>query len=64
LTFLPRGQAHTFQNIGTEPGILLGGVMPAGLEGLFGETSGAEPDKLRTLAEKYAIDFVGPPLGR
>jgi mannose-6-phosphate isomerase-like protein (cupin superfamily) len=63
LVFLPRGHAHTFQNIGAEPGILLGGVMPGGLEGLFVEASGADSEKLRKLAEKYAIDFVGPPLG-
>jgi mannose-6-phosphate isomerase-like protein (cupin superfamily) len=64
LVFLLRGHAHTFQNIGSEPGVLLGGVMPGGLEGLFVEGSGADSEKLRTLAEKYAIDFVGPPLGR
>ena len=62
--FLPRGQAHTFQNIGTEPGVLLAGAMPGGFEGFFVEMSGADPEKLRTLAEKYAIEVVGPPLGR
>lgn len=28
--FLPRGEGHTFQNISTEPGVLLGGVLPGG----------------------------------
>ena len=62
--FLPRGHGHTFQNIGTEPGVLLGGVLPGGLEGLFTETSGADAEKLKKLAEKYTIEFIGPPLGR
>src|SRR5215470_16620816 len=29
--FVPRGTAHTFQNVGTEPGVLLVGVTPGGL---------------------------------
>jgi quercetin 2,3-dioxygenase len=62
--FLPRGHGHTFQNIGTEPGVLLGGVLPGGLEGLFTETSGADAEKLKKLAEKYMIEVIGPPLGR
>ena len=30
--FVPRGTPHTFQNIGTEPGVLLVGVTPGGFE--------------------------------
>jgi mannose-6-phosphate isomerase-like protein (cupin superfamily) len=62
--FLPRGHGHTFQNIGTEPGVLLGGVLPGGVEGLFTEMSGADAEKLKKLTEKYSIEFIGPPLGR
>ena len=62
--FVPRGQGHTFQNLSTEPGVLLGGVLPGGLEGLFTETSGADAEQLKKLAEKYRIEFIGPPLGR
>ena len=57
-------EAEWAQNIGTEPGILLGGVLPGGLEGLFTETSGADAEKLKKLAEKYTLEFIGPPLGR
>ena len=28
--FVPRGTAHTFQNVGTEPGVILVGVTPGG----------------------------------
>ena len=28
--FVPRGTAHTFQNVGTSPGVILVGVTPGG----------------------------------
>jgi quercetin 2,3-dioxygenase len=30
--FVPRGTPHTFQNVGTKPGVLLVGVTPGGFE--------------------------------
>jgi quercetin 2,3-dioxygenase len=52
IVFVPRGTVHTlhtFQNIGTEPGVLLVGVTPAGLEKMFAERQGADPDTNQSL---------------
>ena len=35
--FVPRGTAHTFQNVGAEPGVILVGVTPGGFEKMFEE---------------------------
>ena len=62
--FVPRGTAHTFQNVGASPGILLVGVTPGG-EKLFEERQGAEEEPLRSIAEKYnleVLEVVGPPI--
>jgi mannose-6-phosphate isomerase-like protein (cupin superfamily) len=40
--FVPRGTAHTFQNAGTEPGVILVGVTPGGF-GEAGHRGGADP---------------------
>src|SRR5262249_1170108 len=40
--FIPRGTPHTFQNIGTEPGVLLFGVTPGGFEMMFAERQGVD----------------------
>ena len=40
--FIPRITAHTFQNIGTEPGVLLFGVAPGGFEMMFAERQGVD----------------------
>jgi hypothetical protein len=37
--------------------------MPGGLEGFFVDARGADAEKRRKLAEPYAIDVIGPPLG-
>jgi quercetin dioxygenase-like cupin family protein len=61
--FLPRDHIHTFQNIGTEPGLLLIGVTPAGLEKLFEERQGVSAETEHALMKKYGVEVVGPPLG-
>ena len=45
--------AHTFQNMGATPGILLVGVTPGGFEKSFEKRQGAEGETLRSIAEKY-----------
>ncbi len=60
--FVPRGTAHTFQNVGTEPGVLLVGVTPGGFEKSFEERQGADAETLRALAKKYHSEAVGPPI--
>jgi mannose-6-phosphate isomerase-like protein (cupin superfamily) len=60
--FVPRGTAHTFQNVGTGPGVLLVGVTPGGFEKSFEERQGADGETLRALAKKYNMQVVGPPI--
>ena len=45
--FVLRGAAHTFQNVGTKPGILLVGVTPGEFEKSFEERQGADGETLR-----------------
>ena len=47
--FVPRGTAHTFQNVGTEPGVLLVGVTPGGFEKMFEERQGVDAETNRAL---------------
>jgi mannose-6-phosphate isomerase-like protein (cupin superfamily) len=49
IVFIPRGTAHTFQNVGTEPGVLLVGVTPGGLEKMFAERQGVDTETDRKL---------------
>ena len=60
--FVPRGTAHTFQNVGTEPRVILVGVTPGGFEKSFEERQGADAETLRALAKKYNMEVVGPPI--
>jgi mannose-6-phosphate isomerase-like protein (cupin superfamily) len=60
--FVPRGTPHTFQNVGTEPGVLLVGVTPGGFEKSFQERQGADGETLKALAKKYNLEVVGPPI--
>ena len=62
IIFVPRGTAHTFKNIGTEPGVLLVGVTPGGLEKMFAERQGVDLRTERTLMKKHGMEVVGPPL--
>jgi quercetin dioxygenase-like cupin family protein len=66
--FAPRGTVHTFQNIGTTPGRMLGVVQPAGLDSFFVDMDAAgtskEPDfaMLAQIFQKYGLEVMGPPL--
>ena len=60
--FVPRGTAHTFQNVGTEPGVLLVGVTPGGFEKMFEERQGVDAETNRALMKKHKMEVVGPPL--
>jgi mannose-6-phosphate isomerase-like protein (cupin superfamily) len=60
--FIPRITPHTFQNIGTEPGVLLFGVAPGGFEMMFAERQGVDADTNQKLMAKHHMQVVGPPL--
>lgn len=60
--FVPRGTAHAFQNVGTEPGVLLVGVTPGGFEKIFEERQGVDADTNRALMKAHNMEVVGPPL--
>jgi mannose-6-phosphate isomerase-like protein (cupin superfamily) len=60
--FVPRGTAHTFLNVGTEPGVLLVGVTPGGLEGMFAKRQGVDAETNRKLMKAHNTEIVGPPL--
>jgi len=62
IIFVPRGTAHTFKNVGTEPGVLLVGVTPGGLEKMFAERQGVDSEMNRALMKKHGMEEVGPPL--
>ena len=62
IVFVPRGTAHTFQNVGTEPGVLLVGVTPGGFEKMFEERQGVDMETNRTLMKMHNMEAVGPPL--
>jgi quercetin 2,3-dioxygenase len=60
--FIQRDAVHTFKNVGSEPGILVGGVTPGGFEGYFMEWKDADENSLRALETKHNMEIVGPPL--
>lgn len=62
IVFVPRGTVHTFQNVGTEPGVLLVGVTPGGLEKMFAERQSVDPETNRTLMKRHNVELVGPSL--
>jgi mannose-6-phosphate isomerase-like protein (cupin superfamily) len=62
IVFVPRGTAHTFENIGTEPGVLLVGVTPGGLEKMFAERQGVDSETEQRLMKMHSMEIVGPPL--
>ena len=59
--FIPKDEVHTFQHVGPEPGVLLGGVTPGGFEGLFQDLPGADTAAVQALFKKHHMDVVGPP---
>ena len=62
IVFVPRGTVHTFQNVGTEPGVLLVGVTPGGFEKMFAERQDVDAETNRTLMKMHNMEVVGPPL--
>jgi quercetin dioxygenase-like cupin family protein len=60
--FIRRRAVHTFKNVGSGPGVLMGGVTPAGFEGYFMEWKGADENSLNALRTKHNMKIVGPPL--
>jgi quercetin dioxygenase-like cupin family protein len=68
--FLPRGTAHTFQNVTDKPGKLLILVQPAGAENFFVEIDAAmrgmsEPEMslLAPIFQEFGMELLGPPIG-
>src|SRR5689334_17559650 len=62
IVFVPRGTAHTFENVGGEAGVLLVGVTPGGFEKMFAERKGVDAETNRTLMKMHNMEVVGPPL--
>jgi quercetin dioxygenase-like cupin family protein len=63
--FVPRGIAHTWQNIGAEPGMLLATFAPAGMEGFFDRLSRMQEfdlEEFRAASAEQGTEVVGPPL--
>jgi quercetin dioxygenase-like cupin family protein len=65
--FVPRGVAHSFQNVGEQPGRMLVTFAPAGMEGFFDRLSDLtafDLDAFRRAAAEVGRDVVGPPLAQ
>jgi quercetin dioxygenase-like cupin family protein len=68
--FIPRGTAHTWQNVSDAPARFFAGVMPAALafEEFFARYAELAPEKrsteafARLAAETKAFEVLGPPL--
>jgi len=67
--FVPRGVHHTWQNVGEQPGRLLGAFIPPALEEFFDRYAAlppgeATPAAFASLAKEAGMHVVGPPLAR
>jgi len=65
--FIPRGVAHSFQNVGEEPGRMVVMFSPAGMEGFFDRLSqltAFDWDEFRRAAAEVGTDVVSPPPAR
>ncbi len=63
--FIPRGQPHCFQNIGSGDARILISFAPAGMEGFFdkqAELTEFDPEAFRAAGAVHGMDVVGPPL--
>ena len=60
--FAPGGTPHTFRNVGTQPGVILVGVVPGGFEKMFEERQGVDAETNQALMKKHNMEAVGPPL--
>jgi mannose-6-phosphate isomerase-like protein (cupin superfamily) len=66
IALLPRHQAHTFKNIGTDPGRLLTVILPAGFERFFEVVAERclgddDLDEIATVAAEFGLEMLGPP---
>jgi quercetin dioxygenase-like cupin family protein len=61
--FVPRGTAHTFENSGTVPGVLLVGVTPGGAGEFFCRTASVDAATADSINKRYDTDTCGPSLG-
>ena len=65
--FIPRGVAHSFQNVGEEPGRILVTFAPAGMEAFFdrlSELTSFDPEAFRSAGTEVGTEVVGPPLAQ
>jgi len=67
--FIPRGVAHTWQNVGDEPARLLVVFAPAGMEAFFVRFSehvgeGEPAEAFRRFGGEAGMGVVGPPLAQ
>ena len=65
VALLPRGQAHTFQNIGEGTGRLLTVIVPAGFERFFEvvaerDLGANDDDQVAAVAVEFGLDLLGP----
>src|SRR4051794_13862269 len=63
--FIPRGVAHTFQNVGKQPGRMLLTFAPAGMESFFDRLAtltSFDPDEFRRAGAEVGTEMVGPAL--
>lgn len=62
--FAPRGFPHRYKNIGTEPGRVLFGFTPGGIEAFFvelGKQSELTPQLMTEIAARYGMTILAPP---
>ncbi len=63
--YLPRGQAHTFEVVSTEPGRKLNLFTPSAMVGFFEDLAAAEADGAATrdvlgqIAERHGVEVLG-----
>ena len=64
--YIPRGTAHTWQNVGTQTGRVLAFFTPGGMDGFFRELSQVssllDMSQVLPISQKYHTEVVGPPL--
>ena len=65
--FIPRGAAHTWQNVGDGPARILIHFTPSGMERFFDGFAALEapgPAAFETVGAEVGMDVVGPPLAQ
>lgn len=70
LAYTPRGNVHTFRNVGETPGRFWLIVTPSGFEEFYARSSkifhaGGPPDisRIMQIAAEYGMEIIGPPPG-